>query len=316
VRHAKGVRLEAQQVNLKKLLTTMPETSAVLDIGSSRGQFIEWCQSNFPRFTFVGIESDEKIANTFESSDIKVFIEKIERVEFQENEKFDFIFCNHTLEHVDQLNLILGLMSKLLKTNGLIWIDVPNLEGIRDPFVIEEFFIDKHNFHFEFATLSNVLASIGFEVKENFSDNLNLVFVVAKSGERKPPRIRTAITSEDFTNYRNSLIQNRLKLPEIARMLESKSNIAIYGAGRILDALIRYGELKIGDIPIADRYLWKNASDLGINIQNPEAINWREFSEVFVLGRSSIPAITLWLETQGAEKVTPISSIWPRENEV
>ena len=112
------------------------------------------------------------------------------------------------------------------------------------------------------------------------------------------------------------MTQNRLKLPDIARTIENKSNVAVYGAGRILDALIRFGHLKIDNIPIADRYLWKNASDLGVNIQNPDLINWASFNEVFILGRSSVPAITLWLESKGAKKVTPISAIWSQASEI
>jgi SAM-dependent methyltransferase len=310
VRHAKGVRLEAQQNNLKNLLTTISETSSVLDIGSSRGQFIEWCQANFPKFTFVGIESDSNIVNIFEKTNVRVIIDKLEKVKFQENERFDFIFCNHTLEHVDDVNQILDIMSQLIKPNGIIWIDVPNLEGIRDPFVIEEFFIDKHNYHFELATLSNILTSKGFQIKLDYSDNLNLVFAVTNGAERNFTPIKNRITTKDITNYIEKLNQNRLKLPGIARIIESKSNVAIYGAGRILDALIRFGDLKIDYIPIADRYLWKNASDLGVNIQNPDLMNWEQFNEVIILGRSSVPAITSWLESRGAKKVTPISALW------
>jgi SAM-dependent methyltransferase len=264
----------------------------------------------------VGIESDRNIVNTFDKSKVQIIVDKLEKIEFQENEKFDFIFCNHTLEHVDDINQIIDIISQLLKPNGIIWIDVPNLEGIRDPFVIEEFFIDKHNYHFELATLLNILTSKGFQVKSDYSDNLNLVLAVTNGADEIYTPIKNRITTKDITNYVEKLRQNRLKLPGMARIIERKSNVAIYGAGRILDALIRFGDLKIDDIPIADRYLWKNASDLGVSIQNPDLINWEQFNEVFILGRSSEPAITLWLESRGAKKVTPISAIWPRESEI
>ena len=89
-------------------------------------------------------------------------------------------------------------------------------------------------------------------------------------------------------------------------------NAAIYGSGRILDALIKYGGLTLNETVVADKFLWQHAGDLGINILNPTEIDWKTFSEVYVLARSSEHSITSWLKSQGARQVTTLQEIWNR----
>lgn len=309
VRHAKGLRLDAQKSNLKSTMTNLPKYSSVLDIGSSRGQFIDWGKKEFPNFNFVGVEPDVTIAKRFGEQNTQVILSKIEEVKFKDRELFDFIFCNHTLEHVDSFPELIEIMGELLKPEGKIWIDVPNLLAIRDPYVIEEFFIDKHNFHFEIATLTNALLKNSMEVQSDFSDNFNIVFVISKNQMNKKIELEPSITAADFKNYQKNLLDNRALLPYIAKKIESMPKVAIYGAGRILDALIRFGKLDLQRIVVVDRYLAENGMGLGISISDPSIIEWREFEDVIVLARSSTSEICNWLESRGAKKITTFESL-------
>lgn len=310
VRHAKGVRLEAQKDNLTRTLKNLPSKASILDLGSSRGQFIKWCKSVFPDFEFVGIESDKSIVETFEFEGHRIYVDKFENIQNLGNQKFDFIFCNHTLEHVDSAVRAVEFMKSCLKSDGILWIDVPNLEGITDLQVVEEFFIDKHMYHFELKTLENLLHHSDFEVKNNFGDNLNIVLTATRAKTTKPVQLNSRITSIDILNYQELLLKNRAVLPGIVQKLKITPNFAIYGAGRILDALIRYGGLETENITVADRFLWQTASGLGIAIQNPEKVDWRSYDEIFILGRSSIIEIKEWLSNNGARKITSFEDLW------
>ena len=314
VRHAKGLRLDAQKNNLMNFLKGLPEESTILDIGSSRGQFISWCNHEFPKFSFVGIEPDTTIAKKFEEENIQIILKRVEEVYFELKNQFDFIFCNHTLEHLDDFTKTLELMEKLLKPEGVLWIDVPNLKAIRDPFVIEEFFIDKHKTHFEIATLENALNEHNLEIKSDFSDNFNIVLVVSKSHKRVKRTLEHEVTKEDIARYKNTLVRNRGALPLVARKIESLPNVAIYGAGRILDALIRFGNMNVANTVIADRYLVQKASGLGLTIIDPDTVEWRNFEEVIVLARSSTSAIADWLKLQGVKKVRGFESLMSEYN--
>jgi 2-polyprenyl-3-methyl-5-hydroxy-6-metoxy-1,4-benzoquinol methylase len=310
VRHAKGVRLEAQKENIARILKGLPPKARILDFGSSRGQFIKWCKSEFPDFLFVGIESDRSIAETFESEGHKIHVSKFENIQTLGNEKFDFIFCNHTLEHVDNAAHALRFMLSYLNPKGILWIDVPNLEGINDLQVIEEFFIDKHMYHFEQKSLENLLQQCNFEIKDNFGDALNLVVTATPTKNIEPVMQKTKITQTDILRYQELLVKNRALLPHIAEKFRTTSNFAIYGAGRILDALIRHGGLKTDNLTVADKFLWETASGLGITIRNPEKVDWSSFEEVFVLGRSSTKEIGEWLSLNGAKKITTFQDLW------
>ena len=310
VRHAKGVRLEAQKENLIRTLKSLPPKAIVLDLGSSRGQFIKWCKSVFPDFQFVGIESDQSIAETFESEEHRIYVDRFEDIPNLGNQKFDFIFCNHTLEHVDNAVQAIEFVKSYLQADGILWIDVPNLEGINDLQVIEEFFIDKHMYHFELNTLKNLLHHCNFEIQNSFGDDLNIVLTATPTKTTKPVLLNSKITRLDILKYQELLLRNRAVLPDIVEKLQMTPNVAIYGAGRILDALIRYGGLKTVNITVADKFLWETASGLGIAIENPEKVDWRSYDEIFILGRSSIKEIREWLSNNGARKITAFQDLW------
>jgi hypothetical protein len=178
--------------------------------------------------------------------------------------------------------------------------------------VIEEFFIDKHMYHFEPTTLTKMLGAAGFEKKSEFSDNLNLVYVLGKSEYAKELEGTTQVDAATIGRYISRLEENRSKLRKVAAEIEGNENAAIYGSGRILDALIKYGGLTLNKTVVADKFLWQHAGDLGINILNPTEIDWKTFSEVYVLARSSEQSITSWLKSQGARQVTTLQEIWNR----
>jgi hypothetical protein len=136
------------------------------------------------------------------------------------------------------------------------------------------------------------------------------VLTASPTKTTKPVLQNSKITPLDILNYQDLLLKNRAVLPGIVEKLKVTPNFAIYGAGRILDALIRYGGLKTENITVADKFLWETASGLGIAIQNPEKVDWPSYDEIFILGRSSTREISEWLLNKGAKKVTPFQDLW------
>ena len=310
VRHAKGVRLQSQLVNLQNRLAKFGAGIRVLDIGSSRGQFLNWCSREFPENSYFGIEKDASIVATDIAPNVEVTVASLLDSKFDTLEKFDFIFCNHSLEHFDDALESLSYLRGLLTEEGILWVDVPNMIAIKDQMVIEEFFIDKHMFHFEHATLRSILERAGLALVEDHSDAYNLVFLARRIQPQENVYRENLISPEDIFHYGETLTQNRAKLKKIAARINPRENIAIYGSGRILDALIKYGDLDSNDFVIADRFLWEHAGNLGIDIHNPESVDWATFEKVILLARSSENEISEWLLSRGARNLIKFEELW------
>ena len=310
VRRAKGVRLDTQKNNLHKILSNLPRDAKVLDVGSSRGQFLKWCGENFKHLKFYGVEPDARFAETNLGNSTIVEVAKLIDSRIVKETKFDFIFCNHTLEHFDDAKLNLGLLRNIIREDGILWIDVPNLEGIKDPMSVEEFFLDKHTFHFEPNTLKNMLKSVGFQIVQNYSDFLNLAVRLRPATPEKSYENAASLTSKDFVTYKNLLVHNRANMSKVARKIEAIPNVGIYGAGRILDALVKHGQFNHQEFKIADRYLWESAETIGINIQDPTSVDWASFNTVVILARSSQDQIKEWLRSKNVNNFVTLDQLW------
>ena len=202
------------------------------------------------------------------------------------------------------------MLRNIVSEDGILWIDVPNLEGIKDPMGVEEFFLDKHTFHFEPNTLRNMLKSVGFQIVENYSDFLNLALRLSPATPEKTDEFAASITPKDFVAYKDLLEHNRTIMSKVAREIEAISNVGIYGAGRILDALVKHGKFNHQEFTIADRYLWESAETIGINIQDPTSVDWATFDAVVILARSSQEQIKEWLRTKSASNFITLDELW------
>lgn len=289
VRHGKGLRFEVlkNKFDFKKLAC-----GSVLDIGSNRGDFVNWARSMNGVTKVVAVEPDITLLNDY-AEDIVLYHAKIEDVNF-ENEKFEFIYCCQTLEHADSAFEMLNHLRRLLKMNGKALIDIPNIDIIKKDETIEEFFIDKHSFHFNSSTISKYFSRLGLKICAFHGDQYNLSYLV----EACEPQSETLpsdklITHQDFVKYQQNLSINRAKLNHLvgSRMnpVIERQKCAIWGAGRTLDALIKFGSLKIDSrITIVDSYLHDKIKILNEHkIYKPSFLKLVEPQVVFILANSA-----------------------------
>ena len=73
----------------------------------------------------------------------------------------------------------------MLKPGGLLVLDAPNIALIGGDDILEEWFIDKHLYHFSETTLSRMIEAAGFTILEqpDPKDRINLLFVAQKDGK-------------------------------------------------------------------------------------------------------------------------------------
>ena len=117
-----------------------------------------------PEWVITAVEPDKVNIKFLKNFDIKVkrsFIEK-----FNTNIKFDFISLNKVLEHLQNPIKSLIKIKKILKTNGILYIEVPDGEIAskhKSEYLREEFFAD-HNHVFSKKSITYLVRSTGYNV--------------------------------------------------------------------------------------------------------------------------------------------------------
>ncbi len=323
IRHGKGLRLDKNKALLQKLVPWQ-ECKTILDIGANRGDFIHWVSEIDPDSHITAIEPDSKVVHTYKDLDnVRLLIDRFENVCFTE-ESFDFIYCFHTLEHADSALEMLNYLYKLLRTGGYAFIEVPNIEVITENDVVEEFFIDKHKFHFNRSILLDYLREMRCEILfgDEETDKSNITFLIQKKEKRHIPEkvsfandARVKANTTAITEYKTLLEKNREKLKEAAEKLEAfmkRQKVVLWGAGRIFDALVRYGGLSTEHIySLVDSYLAPLLPAVhGVPIKSPQSLRLLEPDVVIILAKTSTSDIEAQARKFGIRHVIKFSDLF------
>lgn len=267
--------------------------SDVLDVGSNRGAFINYLETHHPGKRIVGIEPDSSVISGYESlTNVTVQARRFEHAQLPDNH-FDFSYCAHTLEHADSAREMLLGIRRALKSGGLLFVAVPSLIYYSD--VIEELFIDPHNYHFDFYLLKDFVSQIGFTVVyagEPFDSEV--VLLLRKNDDEIPhwPYIPTrpkhaSEAMAGILRYAENIHHNRACLKESARQLNDaggRHKLVIWGGGRIFDALVRFGGLDVSKVDyVVDKYLFRYADNVhGCRLVSPDVIRQEAPEKVLV----------------------------------
>lgn len=139
------------------------QTRTVLDIGCSNGVFLDL-------FKEAGLETwgVEPSKNAFiaKSKGHKILNDYFEKAKLPEK-YFDLIIMNHTLEHMNGPVDILKKVNRLLKKDGILFVDVPNAGGLgarvlgkKWPYLLP----DEHRHQFTKESLSMIFKKAGFGI--------------------------------------------------------------------------------------------------------------------------------------------------------
>lgn len=140
---------------IKSLLET-PLT--ILDVGSGGGEFAYLLQTLGHHV--LGIEPNKGYAEYSKHEyalNVKVgFVQDI----ILPQQSFDLITIWHVLEHTDNPFAVLTKLHSLLKLEGILVVEVPNIEATcQSP---KSTFHEAHIFHFNIATLTQIAEKVGF----------------------------------------------------------------------------------------------------------------------------------------------------------
>src|SRR5262249_38042009 len=151
----------------------------LLDVGSNRGSFARAFLDCAPSAHITAVEPDERFYKSCAGLPRTDLIHaRIEDVAL-ESGRFDIVHSCHTIEHLADPMRALSDHARVLKDGGILVLDAPNLALIGGDDILEEWFIDKHLYHFSARTLGRMIEAAGFTViqQPDPNDLVNLLFV-------------------------------------------------------------------------------------------------------------------------------------------
>jgi 2-polyprenyl-3-methyl-5-hydroxy-6-metoxy-1,4-benzoquinol methylase len=138
----------------------------VLDIGAGTGAFLKTMHN--AGWIVTGVEPDESARENARSL-YNFNLKNADSFFGLPVDNYDAITLWHVLEHVHELHKYLGQLKALLKTNGCIFIAVPNYTCY-DEKVYKEFWaaydVPRHLYHFSPASITQLLLQHGLQLAE------------------------------------------------------------------------------------------------------------------------------------------------------
>ena len=245
--------------------------------------------------TIVAVEPDERVADCArELARTELINARIEDVPL-ETGRFDIIHSCHTIEHLAHPAHVLADHWRVLKDDGILILDAPNTAILGSSDIVEEWFIDKHLYHFSALTLERMIEDARFEIIEgpDSGDRSNLFFVARKAAavpHRRANDTGEAARAEALVaKYASTRARNLVALTEVAAEIAELAprGVAIWGAGRLFDSLVVHGHLDARDLTLLiDTHLKPLVGQRhGCALADPEALSESDASVIVVMSR-------------------------------
>ena len=294
VRYGKGFRTQAAMDALARH-ARLGDKLALLDVGSNRGRFAAAFLEAAPNADLVAVEPDERYADSCAHLPrTRLVRARIEDARLAD-EGFDIVHSCHTIEHLAHPFAVLKDHARALKPGGLLVLDAPNIALIGGDDILEEWFIDKHLYHFSETTLTRMIEAAGFTILErpDPGDRINLLIVARKTGKpvASPAAdpMEVARAENLIASYVRNRAANNAALANAAREIQclKPQRVALWGAGRLFDSLVRVGGFDPSDLALLiDAHLIAHMdSRHGVRLSPPHALSGAMIDVVVVMSR-------------------------------
>jgi SAM-dependent methyltransferase len=294
VRYGKGFRTQVALDALRRHCDFADDLS-LLDVGSNRGSFARALLDAAPQAHLTAIEPDERVASSCAGLPRTHLIQaRIENVAL-ESGRYDAVHSCHTIEHLIHPAQTLADHNRTLIDGGILVLDAPNTALLGSDDIVEEWFIDKHLYHFSARTLSRMIEAAGFTILEqpDAKDRSNLLFVARKTGAPAPHVASDLVEVDYATDLMATYIAGRARnmaaltaaAAELVRLAPRR--VAMWGAGRLFDSLVTYGKFDATALTVLiDKHLKAHVGARhGCTLTGPEDLAGANPGVVVVMSR-------------------------------
>ncbi|HWU24958.1 MAG TPA: class I SAM-dependent methyltransferase, partial [Rhizomicrobium sp.] len=259
------------------------------------GSFARAFLETAPGANVVAVEPDERVARACAGlARCELVQARIEDAAI-ETGRFDIVHSCHTIEHLAEPKRVLSDHWRVLKPGGLLLVDAPNIAIIDNDDIVEEWFIDKHLYHFSARTLMRLVTCAGFEIvaAPDVEDRENLLIVARKAytaypaTEADPREVDRA--ERTIVSYVSNRARNLAALTHVSAIIAAMApkRVAMWGAGRLFDTLVVHGNFVPSSLSLLiDAHL--NAhfeSRYGCKLTGPESLPAADPDVVIVMSR-------------------------------
>jgi len=205
---------------------------SILEIGCSDGYLLQRLKDLGKNEVF-GYEPSIKLADKCRKRGIPVS-EKYFAEEFLSGTSFknDVIIIRHVLEHINELNSFLRGVNKCIKQNGILVIEVPDLEEIFNKNLYSNIF-HQHLNYFSLYSLSNFLEKYGFYLSylKRVDIHGGSIFSIFEKDKYKKLNLHLSkITFSDCVEFTKSLYTYYDKIRQLVENCINKG-LKVYGYG-------------------------------------------------------------------------------------
>jgi 2-polyprenyl-3-methyl-5-hydroxy-6-metoxy-1,4-benzoquinol methylase len=148
------------------------KTGKILDVGAGDGHFLE--VAKMAGWDVYGTEYDDRAIALCKQKGIKTFQGKLSLNDYEEN-FFDVVTSFEVIEHINNPNEDLGIINKILRKGGVLYITTPNFNGISRRYQRErwtELCYPEHLTYYSAKTLSNLVNAHGFRTLRNLTTGI------------------------------------------------------------------------------------------------------------------------------------------------
>lgn len=191
-----GIAPELIFKNTVNLIEKYSQKGKIIDIGCGKGEFLSVAEKR--GWQAYGVEPSHDLADyALKKYNLKnIVVNKIDTIDFPDS-FFDAATLNMALEHIDNPRLIIQEINRVLKNNGVLLIEVPNMDSLMLKAAAIYFRLKKrdwspllsplhypfHNYGYNISSLRYLLSTCNFAIKKVIVRDLSLRGIRSKLGD-------------------------------------------------------------------------------------------------------------------------------------
>lgn len=299
---------------VRKIKKNHNKGQKVLEIASNDGFFLKELKKN--KYEVLGVDPAKNIAKKANQDGIKtlpIFFNKINAINIKK--KFfspDIIICRNVIPHVENINSVIGGISKILKKNGKAYIEFHYAENLSKN-LHYDYIYHEHIFYFTYFSIKKLLNRHKLYPVDYFKSPISggsIVLEISKiksyeSRNLKKLKIKEAKSKINTLNYWDNFSKkcHNHKKMLMKKISMIKDSIAGYGASARSSTLLNFCKINNRNLKIIfdKNPLKHNLYTAGSNIKilSPTKKLIKKFSCILILAWNFETEIVNYLKKNG-----------------